>query len=104
MSGTSGAAPPLRWACNKTQTRINLAGPGRDEVVYIGALPDALSTTFGDIREWQTLGAHCAKYEREGWLPRRDLQKKWEQGPTLALGRSVSDVGLAEARRETSGS
>lgn len=59
---------------------IALAGPGRDEVVYIGPLAEALYTTFEDIREWQTLGAHCGKCEREGWLLRWELQQKWGAG------------------------
>ncbi len=51
---------------------------------YIGPLPTEQCRTFQDIREWQTLGAHCARCEREGWLLRSELQIKWGNGTLLA--------------------
>lgn len=88
----------------KHRRGINLAGPGRDEVVFIGALSDALYKTFDDIREWETLGAHCANCEREGWLLRWELQQSGVLGPILDRLQAVSDVGLAETGEATLGS
>lgn len=57
---------------------------GSNEVIYLGPLMDPAQTTFDDIPEWHALGAHCSKCEREAWLQRYDLSRKWGKNTYLS--------------------
>jgi hypothetical protein len=64
---------------------ITLGRPGRDEIIYLGPLTEP-RVTFADIPEWHALGAHCSKCEREAWLLRYELARKWgQETPVLSL-------------------
>ena len=64
----------------KHRRGINL---GSHETVYLGPLLDPAHTTFEDIPEWHAIGAHCSKCEREAWLNRFELERKWSRNVYL---------------------
>ena len=61
----------------KHRRGITLGRPRSGDIVYLGPLLDPVNTTFEDIPEWHALGAHCPKCEREAWLVRYELSRKW---------------------------
>ncbi|KQS84294.1 hypothetical protein ASG58_21225 [Rhizobium sp. Leaf383] len=61
----------------KHRRGIDLGRAAGDQIKYLGPLLDPDRTTFADIPEWHTLGGHCSKCEREAWLVRWDVARKW---------------------------
>ncbi|MGN7292357.1 hypothetical protein [Rhizobium sp. SAFR-030] len=53
-----------------------MARNDRDGIFYEGPIMDPVHTTFDDIPEWNALGIHCPKCEREAWVDRWELQRK----------------------------
>jgi hypothetical protein len=45
---------------------------------------DPVHTTIDDIPEWNAIGGHCSKCERESWMDRWEVSKRW--GKTTYLG------------------
>ncbi|PCK84403.1 hypothetical protein CPT32_24280 [Rhizobium sophoriradicis] len=46
-------------------------------MAYIGPVQDPLGTTIDDLSQWNTLGGSCPSCEREGWIDRYELRRKW---------------------------
>lgn len=67
----------------KHRRGIDLDRPGREDVTYLGPLPDPQHTTFDDIPQWHAVGAHCTKCERTGWLLRGEQADRWGGGAFL---------------------
>lgn len=67
----------------KHRRGVDLIRPKAGEILYLGPLMDPVHTTFDDIPEWHALGGYCPKCEREAWLLRWELAKKWGQGAYL---------------------
>ncbi|MBB3571818.1 hypothetical protein [Rhizobium sp. BK491] len=69
----------------KHKRGIDLSRQSRDGIVYLGPLLDSARTAFDDIPEWHAVGGHCPKCEREGWVQRFELARKWGNGTPLGL-------------------
>jgi hypothetical protein len=64
--------------------RAETARPHREEIAFLGLVPGAENVVFEDLPDWQALGGYCARCEREGWVDRWAVSKKW--GKTTFLG------------------
>lgn len=67
----------------KHRRGIDLGRSPRDSIAYMGPLLDPVHTTFDDIPEFHAIGVHCPKCEREAWLDRWAVQRKWGGGVYL---------------------
>lgn len=61
----------------KHRRGIEIGRPRRDAITYLGPVMDPAHTTFDDIQQWYALGGHCSKCEREAWVDRWEVEKKW---------------------------
>lgn len=50
---------------------------GKGGIAYMGPLLDPKNTTFDDLEEYMALGCRCGNCEREGWMDRHSLRRKW---------------------------
>jgi hypothetical protein len=61
----------------KHRRGIDLGRSPRDSITYMGPILDPVRTTFDDIPEFNAVGCQCPKCEREAWLDRWAVQRKW---------------------------
>lgn len=61
----------------KHKRGIELGKAAGDGITYEGAVLQPNYTTFEDLPEWNKLGGHCPKCEREAWVDRWELRRKW---------------------------
>lgn len=66
----------------KHRRGIDLTGSAsRDERFVHRLTPEETAwLSFVRLEQWYDLGAYCSKCEREGWLDRYELAKKWSPG------------------------
>ena len=67
----------------KHRRGIELGRHSRDDIAYLGPIMDPVHTTIDDIPDWNALGGHCPKCEREAWLDRWALARAWGKGAYL---------------------
>lgn len=51
-----------------------------DRNVYTMSQEELAYLTFDRLEQWYDLGARCGRCEREGWLDRWELSRKWSPG------------------------
>ncbi|MGL4094371.1 hypothetical protein [Agrobacterium cavarae] len=51
--------------------------PDRDSVRYIGPVVDPINTAIDDVPSFQALGGFGSACEREEWVDRDALRRKW---------------------------
>lgn len=56
---------------------IDLGRPRRDAITYLGPITDPAEKTLGGFQQWDALGLSCPKCEREAWIDREALLRKW---------------------------
>ena len=61
------------------------APPRRPTIAYIGLLPDPVDTAIEDVPDDQALGGTCSRCEREGWIDRAELRRKWGNAMLVSL-------------------
>jgi len=61
----------------KHRRGIEIGRPRRDAITYIGPVADPISTAIDDVQSFTALGGMCPSCEREAWLDRHELRRKW---------------------------
>ncbi len=49
----------------------------RDGITYIGLVDEPTDTALDDHPEYIALGGVCRKCDREGWIDRHEVRRKW---------------------------
>lgn len=49
----------------------------RDQITYIGPVSDPVNTALDELPQYIALGCSCPACERETWIDRHALSKKW---------------------------
>lgn len=49
----------------------------RDQITYVGPVSDPVNTALDDLPQYIALGCFCPACERETWIDRHALRKKW---------------------------
>ncbi|TBE73874.1 hypothetical protein ELG97_37020 [Rhizobium leguminosarum] len=44
---------------------------------YIGPVPDPAETALDDVQSFMALGGSCPACDREAWVDRHELRRKW---------------------------
>ncbi len=60
----------------KHRKGIDLGTP-RDQFVHTLSQEETAWLTFDRLEEWYDLGVRCSRCEREGWVDRHELAKRW---------------------------
>jgi hypothetical protein len=53
------------------------------DITYLGPIKEPIHVTFDDVPEYQAIGVSCPKCEREAWLDRWDLARRYGKGAYL---------------------
>jgi len=56
---------------------IDIGRPSRDSITYVGPVPDPIDTAIDDLASYYALGGSCPSCEREAWIDRHQLRRKW---------------------------
>jgi len=64
----------------KHRRGIDLGRQEKGGITYLEPLKEPAHTVFEDLKEWIALGASCPSCEREAWLDRWELQRKYGKG------------------------
>lgn len=51
--------------------------PNRDGITYIGLVEQPAETALDDLQQFLALGGSCRRCEREGWIDRYEVRRKW---------------------------
>ncbi len=49
----------------------------RDGITYIGLVETPMETALDDLQEYIAFGGVCRRCEREGWIDRYEVRRKW---------------------------
>ncbi len=72
----------------------------RDGITYIGLVDEPTDTALDDHPEYIALGGVCRKCDREGWIDRHEVRRKWVMR-SLAPCSLASAVSVAATRKAT---
>jgi hypothetical protein len=72
---------------------IEIGRPKRNANTYIGPVPDPVDTALDDLQSWYTLGGSCPACEREGWVDRQALRRKWGDAFLASLSPRLRCLG-----------
>lgn len=51
--------------------------PSRDGIRYVGIFEQPMEISLDDLQQFVALGAVCRRCEREGWIDRYEVRRKW---------------------------
>lgn len=49
----------------------------RDGITYVGVIEQPMEIALDDMQEFIALGGVCRRCEREDWINRHEVRKKW---------------------------
>lgn len=49
----------------------------RDGITYVGVIEQPMQVALDDLQEFVALGIVCRRCEREGWIDRYEVRRKW---------------------------
>lgn len=67
----------------------------RDGITYIGPVGEPMETSLDDLQEFIALGGVCPRCEREGWVDRHEVRRKWGNAILSSLQPRLRCLGCA---------